>query len=147
MRFEIIAESYGVLLLWVPSYAPFNSKGKYNPDIIADVRYPNGTIFIKDNLNEEATLKVLLHELGHEIDGIPLTNLSAPQQHLSNEALANRYMVHNKAKEWLTGFEGNYPVPIDVTIFLKWSQLSMEFYEIANREITELITPHRGSLI
>lgn len=145
MNYEIIAENYGVLLLWVPSYAPFSSDGKYNPDIIADIRYPNGTIFIKDNLNDDETIKVFLHELGHRIDGTPLTELSAPQQHLSNEALANRYMVNKKAKEWLVGFEGNYPNPIDVTKFLQWSQLPTKFYEIAYNEITELITPQRGS--
>lgn len=143
MHYLDIVKSTGIPLIW--SDEPIASKGLYLPN--AKIISPVGALFVQSDLPESEIENVILHELGHKIDGDILTRLSAPQLHIINESKANRYMIHKKASEWINGFEGNYPNSLDVVVFLKWAHLPLRLYAIAEDELKDLISPSVGSFI
>ncbi|TYC48849.1 hypothetical protein ESZ50_06200 [Weissella muntiaci] len=143
MHYLDIVKSIGIPLIW--SDEPIASKGFYLPN--AKMISPVGALFVQSDLSESEIENVVLHELGHKIDGDILTRLSAPQLHIINESKANRFMIHKKASEWINGFEGNYPNSLDVVVFLKWAHLPLRLYAIAEDEIKDLVTPSVGSFL
>jgi hypothetical protein len=142
MNYSKRAKSFGVKLVWsskVIKNGGYNVAGSFKS-------YPLGVIFIQDNLTADMTKKVFEHELGQLVKGQPIHKTSAPALHLNSESTANRYMVHEKAKEWVLGFNGDYHM-VKIDNFLGWAGLSNDYYRLAKEELEEVLAPYAASFI
>lgn len=143
MNYEKIAANYGIKLVWTSRHMGGGGSNVSGPFS----NYPTGVIFIQEDLNAERTKEVFDHEIGQLLEGLPTTKYSAPAVHSQSEAAANRYMIRQKVIEWLRGFDGNFPEILHADTFLRWANLPMNLYDLAEREIRDLVTPHRGSFV
>lgn len=135
MKYTEIAKELGIPIIW--SEDDLKCLGQYLPN--AKFISKNGAMIIMCNLSDKQAEYVLLHELGHKINGKLLSKLSAPQVHIANEGKANRYMIRNKIAEWLPGFDGEYG-QATVSRFLAWAQLDpAKFYYTAEDELKDAL--------
>lgn len=142
MNYQEILDEIGVPLLLSP--APLIGGGYYLPDAFEFGE--NGALVADGTLDGEKLELVVLHECGHKITGCTLSKLSAPQLHIVNEAKANRFMIHCKAKDYLVEIDYmvNYFTP---ERFLQRFKLSVEsFYDMADQEMKKIVKENRHLL-
>lgn len=143
MNYKEILDEIGVKLLFSPSH--LDGGGFYIPN--AYEFGENGVIIVDGFLESSEDIElVVLHECGHVIEGTMLTKLSCPQLHIINEVKANRFMIRNKAEDYLSeiDYQVTYFTP---ERFLNRFRLSVqEFYDIAEQEMKFIVAEHRMEL-
>lgn len=103
MDYREILREMDIEMLWMPK--EYVEKGTYLPPC---PEFPQGAVAVRVNLLECETEFVILHEIGHLLEGAILSRLSPPQLHIVNEAKANRFAIKNKLSEWLDQLDGQY---------------------------------------
>ncbi|MBB5887717.1 hypothetical protein [Lactovum miscens] len=95
-------------------------------------------IFLSDNLTEKETINFILHETAHALNKDILTKLSSEHLKMIQEAKANQYMIHKRCEAYLSAYD-NKPDSINIESFLKYFNLDVNFYELAEREFKQLL--------
>lgn len=135
MKYTEIAEELNIPILF--SDDALACVGQYLPQ--ATFASPNGVIILMSDLTDQQKEDVVLHEIGHKIDGKLLNRLSPPQVHIANEGKANHFMLKHKITEWLSGFDGDYTAATTFR-FLEWAQLDpAKFYYMADDELRDAV--------
>ncbi len=143
MDYQEILDEIGVPLILSPE--PLDGGGYYLP--YAFEFGEEGVLIGDGTLDGEGLELVVLHECGHKITGCTLSKLSAPQLHIVNEAKANRFMIHCKAKDYLIEIDYmvNYFTP---ERFLQRFKLSVElFYDMADQEMKKIAKENKHLLV
>lgn len=130
MNYRDILRETGIEILWMPP--DYSEKGTYLP---ACPEFPKGAVMIKITLSPIETECVILHEIGHLLEGSVLSKLSAPQLHIINESKANRFTVQNVISEWLETLDGNYEYATAERFCASYKLDIKEYGLIAEQEI------------
>jgi len=95
-------------------------KGVYLPDA--------HTIIVSPELSSIERQAVIVHELGHLINGHEHNELNAPSIRLKQEREANEHLVTELVREYLDSCDTT-PERISIDNFIETHHLSMELYE------------------
>lgn len=130
---DIINET-GIEVIWVGK--EYSEAGSY---IQPCTLYPKGAIVLCLSLEDYEIEYVALHEIGHLVKGRPLTLVNERLKHLEhckNEASANRYLLHKKAKDFVEANDYNrtWANPYRLCEYLDL-QITFENIKIAQDEI------------
>ncbi len=105
MNWKDIINETGIEIIWAEN--DYSQEGSFVPPCSA---FPNGAIAIRINVPEERVEFVALHEIGHIVTGKMLNSVNERLKsitHLKNEADANRFLLRNKASDFLEANDFN----------------------------------------
>lgn len=102
------------------SEAPLACKGVYIPDA--------HTILVSPELSAAERQAIIVHELGHLINGHEHNEWNAPAVRLKQERQANEHLADELVKEYLDSFI-TMPESISVDDFIDSRGISMDLYD------------------
>lgn len=94
-------------------------------------------IFISNDNSEKQTENILLHEIGHVFYKHRHIDLHSWGWNNRQEAEANKYMIEQRADEWLAQYDWE-PEKIDYNAFLDYFELDHCFYRLTEKVFEEL---------